>query len=239
MREFKDSLSGINDRRRRRGRRRARHDPRRHHRRQSQVRIAARAARPDRRARPARGAERVLRRASARATARRSCWSRPRTRAASPLRFEIDPQELLRVHDRLDEDGLEVGAIYHSHTRTEPYPSQTDINFAVYARARVDHRRPGGRGARRARVPDRRRRGESDGARGRVSQALLCPACETPHGADGALLPRLRHAARARRPEERRAADRARRSAPARSAAVRRGRRWCGSPRRATRPRPS
>jgi proteasome lid subunit RPN8/RPN11 len=23
-----------------------------------------------------------------------------------------------------------VGAIYHSHTRTEPYPSQTDLNFA-------------------------------------------------------------------------------------------------------------
>jgi proteasome lid subunit RPN8/RPN11 len=24
-----------------------------------------------------------------------------------------------------------MGAIYHSHTRTEPYPSQTDINFAA------------------------------------------------------------------------------------------------------------
>ncbi len=23
-----------------------------------------------------------------------------------------------------------MGAIYHSHTHTEPYPSQTDINFA-------------------------------------------------------------------------------------------------------------
>jgi proteasome lid subunit RPN8/RPN11 len=28
--------------------------------------------------------------------------------------------------------GLELGAIYHSHTRTEPYPSQTDINLAFY-----------------------------------------------------------------------------------------------------------
>ncbi|MFK9780921.1 Mov34/MPN/PAD-1 family protein, partial [Escherichia coli] len=26
--------------------------------------------------------------------------------------------------------GLELGAIYHSHTRTEPRPSQTDINFS-------------------------------------------------------------------------------------------------------------
>jgi proteasome lid subunit RPN8/RPN11 len=50
----------------------------------------------------------------------------------SPLAYEIAPQELLRVHDRLDEDDLEVGAIYHSHTRTEPVPSQTDINLAFY-----------------------------------------------------------------------------------------------------------
>ena len=50
--------------------------------------------------------------------------------------------ELLRVHDRLDEDdGLELGAIYHSHTRTEPMPSQTDINLAFYPEARVHHRR--------------------------------------------------------------------------------------------------
>ena len=53
----------------------------------------------------------------------------------SPLAYEIDPQELLRVHDRLDEDDLEVGAIYHSHTRTEPVPSQTDINLAFYPEA--------------------------------------------------------------------------------------------------------
>ena len=28
--------------------------------------------------------------------------------------------------------GLDLGAIYHSHTRSEPYPSQTDINLAFY-----------------------------------------------------------------------------------------------------------
>jgi proteasome lid subunit RPN8/RPN11 len=27
---------------------------------------------------------------------------------------------------------LDLGAIYHSHTRTEPYPSQTDVNLAFY-----------------------------------------------------------------------------------------------------------
>ena len=50
--------------------------------------------------------------------------------AASPLRFEIDAREQLQIHNDLDASGLEVGAIYHSHTRTEPQPSQTDINFA-------------------------------------------------------------------------------------------------------------
>ena len=49
---------------------------------------------------------------------------------ASPLRFRIDPEEQLGLHNEIEEAGLELGAIYHSHTRTEPRPSQTDINFA-------------------------------------------------------------------------------------------------------------
>jgi|SRR5579884_21399 len=51
--------------------------------------------------------------------------------AASPLRFEIDPGEQLRYHNDIESAGLELGAIYHSHTRTEPRPSQTDLNFAA------------------------------------------------------------------------------------------------------------
>jgi proteasome lid subunit RPN8/RPN11 len=51
--------------------------------------------------------------------------------AASPLRFEVDPRELLRIIDSIEIAGHELGAIYHSHTRTAPYPSQTDVNFAV------------------------------------------------------------------------------------------------------------
>jgi proteasome lid subunit RPN8/RPN11 len=51
--------------------------------------------------------------------------------AASPLRFEVDGRELLHTIEQIEEDGCELGAIYHSHTRSEPYPSQTDINFAA------------------------------------------------------------------------------------------------------------
>jgi len=49
---------------------------------------------------------------------------------ASPLKFEIAPAELLRVYGRISDEDLELGGIYHSHTRSAPYPSQTDINFA-------------------------------------------------------------------------------------------------------------
>jgi proteasome lid subunit RPN8/RPN11 len=51
--------------------------------------------------------------------------------AASPLRFEVDGPALLRLLDTIDADGDRLQAVYHSHTRTEAYPSQTDVNFAA------------------------------------------------------------------------------------------------------------
>ena len=50
--------------------------------------------------------------------------------ARSPLRFEVAPLEVMRTLETIDEAGLEVAALYHSHTRTAPYPSQTDVTFA-------------------------------------------------------------------------------------------------------------
>jgi proteasome lid subunit RPN8/RPN11 len=50
---------------------------------------------------------------------------------ASRKRFEIDGKELLHTLNEFEDEGWELGAIYHSHTHTEPYPSQTDINFAA------------------------------------------------------------------------------------------------------------
>jgi proteasome lid subunit RPN8/RPN11 len=52
--------------------------------------------------------------------------------AASPLRYEIDGAEQYRIQMEIDEADLDLGAIYHSHTRSAPYPSQTDINLAFY-----------------------------------------------------------------------------------------------------------
>ncbi len=81
---------------------------------------------------------------------------------ASALKFEIDPMELLRLNNGIDDEGWEIGAIYHSHVRSAPYPSQTDISFAanwpglewiIVGLAR-------GARARAALIPDRPRRGQ-------------------------------------------------------------------------------
>jgi [CysO sulfur-carrier protein]-S-L-cysteine hydrolase len=56
---------------------------------------------------------------------------RARNVYASPLRFEIEPRELLELWNAIEQRGHELGAIYHSHVRSEPYPSQTDVNFAA------------------------------------------------------------------------------------------------------------
>jgi proteasome lid subunit RPN8/RPN11 len=50
---------------------------------------------------------------------------------ASALKFEIDGKEQLGLQNAIEAEGCEIGAIYHSHVRSRPYPSQTDINFAA------------------------------------------------------------------------------------------------------------
>lgn len=55
--------------------------------------------------------------------------------AASPLRYEVDPSEQYRIMMAIEDAGQELGAIYHSHTRSAPYPSQTDINLAFHPEA--------------------------------------------------------------------------------------------------------
>jgi [CysO sulfur-carrier protein]-S-L-cysteine hydrolase len=57
---------------------------------------------------------------------------RARNTAASPLRYEMDGMEQYRIQTAIEDAGLDLGAIYHSHTRSDPIPSQTDINLAFY-----------------------------------------------------------------------------------------------------------
>ena len=53
----------------------------------------------------------------------------------SPVTYRLDPAEQLRVFNRIEEEGLELVGIYHSHTHTEAYPSPTDRRQAFYPEA--------------------------------------------------------------------------------------------------------
>ncbi len=51
--------------------------------------------------------------------------------AHSPLRFEVDGLALHHLLTEIEDAGDVLGASDHSHTRSAPYPSQTDINVAA------------------------------------------------------------------------------------------------------------
>jgi proteasome lid subunit RPN8/RPN11 len=55
-----------------------------------------------------------------------------RNASDSPVHYEMDPQEQLMALLDIEENGWDLGAIYHSHTRTRAYPSATDIGLAAY-----------------------------------------------------------------------------------------------------------
>jgi [CysO sulfur-carrier protein]-S-L-cysteine hydrolase len=55
---------------------------------------------------------------------------------ASPVTYRLDGKEQLKVFDEMDERGWELWGIYHSHTHSEAYPSDTDKRLAFYPEAR-------------------------------------------------------------------------------------------------------
>jgi proteasome lid subunit RPN8/RPN11 len=55
-----------------------------------------------------------------------------RNAAASPYRYEIDSQDLLRLTVETDDAHEVFWAIVHSHTHTAARPSPTDIGLALY-----------------------------------------------------------------------------------------------------------
>jgi len=54
---------------------------------------------------------------------------------ASPVSYRLDPHEQLKVFDEMDEAGLELLGIFHTHTHSEAYPSETDTKLAFYPEA--------------------------------------------------------------------------------------------------------
>ena len=51
--------------------------------------------------------------------------------SASPVRYSLEPKEQLAVYNNLDENGWDLGAVFHSHTHTQAYPSPTDLRLAT------------------------------------------------------------------------------------------------------------
>jgi proteasome lid subunit RPN8/RPN11 len=51
---------------------------------------------------------------------------------ASPLRYSLDAQDQFRIMRQMEDAGEELVAIYHSHTASAAFPSQTDVNLALY-----------------------------------------------------------------------------------------------------------
>ena len=57
---------------------------------------------------------------------------RARNAFASPFSYRVDPADQYRIIEKEMRDaGEELVAIYHSHTKSAAYPSQTDLNEAV------------------------------------------------------------------------------------------------------------
>ncbi len=50
--------------------------------------------------------------------------------AGSPVRYALDAKEQFAVYRTLDDNGWDLGGVFHSHTHTEAEPSPTDIRLA-------------------------------------------------------------------------------------------------------------
>ncbi len=48
----------------------------------------------------------------------------------SEFRYRVDDRELLRFLRDCDDNGWDFLAVYHSHTRSDAYPSPTDVRLA-------------------------------------------------------------------------------------------------------------
>jgi proteasome lid subunit RPN8/RPN11 len=55
-----------------------------------------------------------------------------RNKAASPYRYEIHPEDLLRLTIATDDADEVFWGIVHSHTHTPAVPSPTDVGLALY-----------------------------------------------------------------------------------------------------------
>jgi proteasome lid subunit RPN8/RPN11 len=53
-------------------------------------------------------------------------------RDASPVSYRLDSTELLHAYTEMDDEGWDLLAIFHTHTHSEAYPSETDVRQAFF-----------------------------------------------------------------------------------------------------------
>jgi proteasome lid subunit RPN8/RPN11 len=66
------------------------------------------------------------------ATRRVTTMHAARNSEASPLRYTVHPEDLVRITFAIDDAGEDLVAIFHSHTRSPAVPSATDTRAAMY-----------------------------------------------------------------------------------------------------------
>jgi proteasome lid subunit RPN8/RPN11 len=63
---------------------------------------------------------------------RASAFHPARNAEASPLRYSVHPDDLVRITFAIEDAGDDLVAIFHSHTRSPAVPSPTDRRTAMY-----------------------------------------------------------------------------------------------------------
>ena len=66
------------------------------------------------------------------ASGRATTFHPARNAEASPLRYNVHPDDLVRIVFAIEDDGQDLVAIFHSHTRSPAVPSATDLRTAQY-----------------------------------------------------------------------------------------------------------
>lgn len=61
-----------------------------------------------------------------------SAFHPARNAEASPLRYSVHPEDLVRIVFEIEDAGRDLVAIFHSHTRSPAVPSATDRRAAMY-----------------------------------------------------------------------------------------------------------
>jgi proteasome lid subunit RPN8/RPN11 len=66
------------------------------------------------------------------AAGRATAFHPARNEEASPLRYNVHPDDLVRIIFGIEDAGDDLVAIFHSHTHTPAVPSATDLRTAQY-----------------------------------------------------------------------------------------------------------